>query len=88
MGTILDPGKVNFGHFIFFGHFPIEIPMHLQICIFRPQGVLKSKKFQKKPTLKLNFTLKNMWASSSNFMGWRNGGMEAWDGIERMDDWS
>ena len=39
--------------------------MHLQICIFRPQGVLKSKKFQKKPTLKLNFTLKNMWASSS-----------------------
>ena len=25
------------------------------------------KKFQKKPTLKFNFTLKNMWASSSNF---------------------
>ena len=23
--------------------------------------------FQKKPTLKFNFTLKNMWASSSNF---------------------
>ena len=21
-------------------------------------------------------------------MGWRNGGMEAWDGIEWMDDWS
>ena len=31
-----------------------------KICIFRPQGVLKSKKFQKKPTLKFNFTLKNM----------------------------
>ena len=41
--------------------------MHLQICIFRPLGVLKSKKFQKKPTLKFNFTLKNMWASSCNF---------------------
>ena len=67
LGTILDPGKVIFGHFIYFGHFPIEIPMHLQICIFRPQGVLKSKKFQKKPTLKFNFTLKNMWGSSSNF---------------------
>ena len=53
-------GKVIFGHFIYFGHFPIEIPMHLQICIFRPQGVLKSKKIQKKPTLKFNFTLKNM----------------------------
>ena len=37
----LPPGKVIFGHFIFFGHFPIEIPMHLQICIFQPQGVLK-----------------------------------------------
>ena len=48
------------GHFIFFGQLPIEIPMHLQICIFRPQGVLKSKKFQKKPTLQFNFTLKNM----------------------------
>ena len=60
LGTILDPGKVIFGHLIFFGHFPIEIPMHLQICIFRPQGVLKSKKIQKKPTLKFNFTLKNM----------------------------
>ena len=54
-----------FGHFIFFGHFPIEIPMHLQICIFRSQGVLKSKEIQKNPTLKDNFTLKNMWTSSS-----------------------
>ena len=27
MGTILDPGKVIFGHFIDFGHFPIEIPI-------------------------------------------------------------
>ena len=43
LGTTLDPGKVIFGHFIYFGHFPIEIPMHLQICIFRSQGVLKSK---------------------------------------------
>ena len=27
MGTILDPGKVFFGHFIYFGHVPIEIPI-------------------------------------------------------------
>ena len=27
LGTILDPGKVIFGHFIDFGHFPIEIPI-------------------------------------------------------------
>ena len=27
LGTILDPGKVIFGHFIAFGHFPIEIPI-------------------------------------------------------------
>ena len=27
LGTILDPGKVIFGHFIYFGHFPIEIPI-------------------------------------------------------------
>ena len=27
LGTILDPGKVIFGHFFYFGHFPIEIPI-------------------------------------------------------------
>ena len=27
LGTILDPGKVIFGHFIDFSHFPIEIPI-------------------------------------------------------------
>ena len=34
-GTILDPGKVIFGHFIYFGHFPIEIPSPYvnQICL-------------------------------------------------------
>ena len=66
-GNHFGPRKSDFWPFYFFGHFPIEIPMHLQICIFRPQGVLKSKKFQKKPTLKFNFTLKNMLGSSSNF---------------------
>ena len=30
MGTILDPGKVIFGHFIYFGHFPIEIPIEAE----------------------------------------------------------
>ena len=30
MGTILDPGKVIFGHFIDFGHFPIEIPIEAE----------------------------------------------------------
>ena len=25
--TILDPEKVIFGHFIYFGHFPIENPI-------------------------------------------------------------
>ena len=59
-GNRFGPQKSDFWPFYFFGHFPIEIPMHLQICIFRPQGVLKSKKIQKKPTLKFNFTLKNM----------------------------
>ena len=66
-GNHFGPRKSDFWPFYLFGHFPIEIPMHLQICIFRPQGVLKSKKIQKKPTLKFNFTLKNMWGSSSNF---------------------
>ena len=28
LGSILDPGKVIFGHFIYFGNFSIEIPMH------------------------------------------------------------
>ena len=27
LGTVLDPGKVIFGHFFYFGHFPIEIPI-------------------------------------------------------------
>ena len=27
---ILDPGKVIFGHFIYFGHFPIEIPIEAE----------------------------------------------------------
>ena len=26
----LDPGKVIFGHFIDFGHFPIEIPIEAE----------------------------------------------------------
>ena len=30
LGTILDPGKVIFGHFIYFGHFPIEIPIEAE----------------------------------------------------------
>ena len=30
LGTILDPGKVIFGHFIHFGHFPIEIPIEAE----------------------------------------------------------
>ena len=30
LGTILDPGKVVFGHFIDFGHFPIEIPIEAE----------------------------------------------------------
>ena len=30
LGTILDPGKVIFGHFIDFGHFPIEIPIEAE----------------------------------------------------------
>ena len=30
MGTILDPGKVIFGDFIDFGHFPIEIPIEAE----------------------------------------------------------
>ena len=30
MGTILDPGKVIFGHFIYFGHFPIENPIEAE----------------------------------------------------------
>ena len=34
-GTILDPGKVIFGHFIFFGHFPIEIPIETEIFLGR-----------------------------------------------------
>ena len=28
--TIFDPGKVIFGHFIDFGHFPIEIPIEAE----------------------------------------------------------
>ena len=30
MGTILDTGKVIFGRFIFFGHFPIKIPIEAE----------------------------------------------------------
>ena len=30
LGTILDPGKVIFGHLIDFGHFPIEIPIEAE----------------------------------------------------------
>ena len=30
LGTILDPGKVMFGHFFYFGHFPIEIPIEAE----------------------------------------------------------
>ena len=26
----MDPGKVIFGHFIYFGHFPIEIPIEAE----------------------------------------------------------
>ena len=35
VGTILDPGKVVFGHFIDFGHFPIEIPIEAEIFLGR-----------------------------------------------------
>ena len=42
-------------YLVFFGHFPIEIPMYLQICIFRPQGVLKSKSWRKQTQLKIQF---------------------------------
>ena len=30
LGAILDPGKAIFGHFIDFGHFPIEIPIEAE----------------------------------------------------------
>ena len=30
LGTILDLGKVIFGHFFYFGHFPIEIPIEAE----------------------------------------------------------
>ena len=40
-GNHFGPRKSDLGHFIYFGQFPIEIPMHLQICIFQPQGVLE-----------------------------------------------
>ena len=30
MGTILDPRKVIFGHFFYFGHLPIEIPIEAE----------------------------------------------------------
>ena len=33
LGTILDPRKVIFGHFIYFGHFPIEIPIEAEKSI-------------------------------------------------------
>ena len=35
LGTILDPGKVIFGHFIDFGHFAIEIPIEAEFFLGR-----------------------------------------------------
>ena len=35
LDTILDPGKVIFGHFIEFGHFAIEIPIEAEIFLGR-----------------------------------------------------
>ena len=35
METTFDPGKVIFGHFIDFGHFPIEIPIEAEIFLGR-----------------------------------------------------
>ena len=34
LGTILDTGKVIFGHFIDFGHFPIEIPIAAEFFLW------------------------------------------------------
>ena len=39
MGTILDLGKVIFGHFFYFGHFFIEIPIE---AIDLLEGCVKS----------------------------------------------
>ena len=30
MGNILDPGKVIFCYFFYFGHFPVEIPIEAE----------------------------------------------------------
>ena len=41
---ILDPGKVIFGHFIFFGHFPIEIPIEAEKFLSPWEGVELQRK--------------------------------------------
>ena len=44
LGTILDPGKVIFGHLIFFGHFPIEISIEAENCLPPWEGVELQRK--------------------------------------------
>ena len=43
LGTILDPVKVIFGHFIDFGHFPIEIPIEPDIFWGGPSNRVRMK---------------------------------------------
>ena len=57
MRYVFGPRKSDFLPILFFSHFPIEIPMHLQICIFRPQEC-SNQFFFKETHLKFNFTLK------------------------------
>ena len=40
--------------------------VHLQICIFQSQGVLKTKSEENKPNLKFNFTLNTCEAALLN----------------------
>ena len=42
--TILDTGKVIFGHFIYFGHFPIEIPIEAENFLSPWEGVELQRK--------------------------------------------
>ena len=42
--SILDPQKVIFGDFIFFGHFPIEIPIEAEIFLSPWEGVELERK--------------------------------------------
>ena len=44
LGTILDPEKVIFGHFIFFCHFPIEIRIEAENFLPPWEGVEVQRK--------------------------------------------